>query len=187
MRLSEIADHLTELEGREPDELHIKMRNPLFKALLEGRPGRSRNSPLDYAPQELIRARLLVAMQDVGLSTADLARANMVLNQPDSGIFPRPASMGEPGGLVPSALRSMIRGVRAGEPWHIRVTFVREADGSRNVRVRVDCGDMGIREEEKRAIAAVKLLNVPQTVGYLFIPAADLVAPLLHLIPEAEG
>ena len=76
MRLSEIADRLAALEGLDADEIHIRLRNPLFKGLLQGESGRSRNSPADYPALELIRAHLLMAMFDCGLSTAELAAVN---------------------------------------------------------------------------------------------------------------
>ena len=73
MRLSEIADRLAALEGRDEDEIHIRLRNPLFKGLLRGESGRSRNSPADYPPLELIRAGILLAMSDCGLTTAEMS------------------------------------------------------------------------------------------------------------------
>ncbi len=73
MRLSEIADKLATLEGRDEDEIHIRLRNPMFKGLLRGESGRSHNSPVDYPAFELIRAGILLAMSDCGLTTAEMS------------------------------------------------------------------------------------------------------------------
>lgn len=186
MRLAEIADILTEIDRREPDELHIKLRNPLVKGMMNGVAGRSRNSPQDYPVKELVRARLLLALQDVGLTTTDLARANAVLNDALWNLVPRPASMGELGGVVPNALRCLIKGARAGEPWHLRAEFVRDADGARKVWVRVDCGDMAVRPEAKRVRKAREMLDGSKTMGILFVPASELIEPLLSFLPQ-EG
>lgn len=187
MRLSEIADHLTEIENRESDELHIKLRNPLFKGLMTGTPGRSRNSPQEYQPEELARARLLLALQDVGLNTTDLTPANHALNQPVWAVHPLPASVAELDGLVPSTLRCMIRGARVDEPWHVRVRFVRLPNGGRDVRVRVDCGPMTVGEESKRAQAALNMVDGETTTATLFVDATDLIKPLLRFMPEGEA
>ena len=98
MRLSAIADRLAALEGRDADEIHIKLRNPLLKSLLSGEAGRGRNSPSDFAPEELVRARLLLALADCGLSTADLEQVNVELRKPpsSSGSHPESAADSQP-------------------------------------------------------------------------------------------
>ena len=79
MKLSEIAETLAAPNWPEAEQLHIQMRNPLFKALLQGSPGRTKNSPADYPPEEMIRARLLVSAALCGMTTPELASLNQAL------------------------------------------------------------------------------------------------------------
>jgi len=179
MRLSEIADALAALEGREADEIHIRLRNPLFKSLLAGTEGRTRNSPADYSQEELARARLLLALFECGLSTGDLAKVNDKLNAPPLAgpDHPDSASLAGGGTHYPSGLRSIIRGARAGENWLIRVRFARTNDGARSVNPSIVWEGWAT---EGRDGWAVDMLNGETHLGTLLIPASDLIRPLLE-------
>ncbi len=177
MRLSEIALHLAEIDGRDADELHIRLRNPLFKALLEGTPGRSKNSPADYSHDELIRARLLVAAADWGLTTAQLGKMNDALNRlPAPGAHHAPEAKTEAGYIYPDGLHCIIRGARAGSDWVISLRLTRRG-GVVNLRAIVSLREnLGADEE---AAHMMDLMEGRTYQGTLILPAADLVKPLL--------
>ncbi|MBN2629728.1 MAG: hypothetical protein JXR75_04205 [Rhodobacteraceae bacterium] len=169
MRLSEIADRLAALEGRDADEIHIRLRNPLFKGLLQGESGRSRNSPADYPALELIRARLLMAMFDCGLSTAELALVSDMLN-----------SRYERG----TALQMMAEGTAAGESWIILIRFVRGMQGERIVSPSFikdgsdPLGECSVRELVSDGRWSTQFSGTHMMTSV--VPASDLIRPLLE-------
>jgi hypothetical protein len=169
MRLSEIADRLAALEGRDADEIHIRLRNPLFKGLLQGESGRSRNSPADYPALELIRARLLMAMFDCGLSTAELALVSDMLNTPyEWG----------------TALQMMADGTAAGESWIILIRFVRGMQGERIVSPSFfkdgsdPLGECSVRELVSAGRWSTQFSGTHMMTSV--VPASDLIRPLLE-------
>ncbi|MDO5630530.1 MAG: hypothetical protein Q4G22_01700 [Paracoccus sp. (in: a-proteobacteria)] len=172
MRLSEIADRLAELEGRDADEIHIRLRNPLFKGLLTGEPGRTRNSPADYPFRELIRARLLLAMFDCGLSTAELALVSDMLND-------RYGVTGPGGAAVETnPLNMMTDGTAAGESWFVTIRFVRGMNGERIVTpLFFKDGSASVRDVVSHGGAKATHLMTS------IVPASDLIRPLL---PESS-
>ena len=183
MRLSAIADRLAALEGREADEIHIKLRNPLLKNLLTSEAGRSRNSPAEYAPEEVLRARLLLAMADLHLTTAELEKVNVALNQPPALGIGHPASAKVAGGYsYPSGLLSIIRGARAGEEWLVRFRVTRTSEGQRRVAPLV-CWAEG-QPADTGIGAVLDLLDGETHIGTITIPASDLIRPLLD---DLEG
>ncbi|UFS66271.1 hypothetical protein LO749_17245 [Paracoccus denitrificans] len=172
MRLSEIADRLADLEGRDADEIHIRLRNPLFKGLLQGESGRSRNSPADYPVLELIRARLLMAMFDCGLSTAELALVNEMLN--------------ESHGVSTTTLEAMIEGAAAGEPWIILVRFNMLQGGKRKVTPKffkdsISRQQMGFSTVEE-IVKGGKFSSIFGGTHLMtsVVPASELIRPLLE-------
>lgn len=182
MRLSEIADRLADLEGREADEIHIRLRNPLFKGLLQGQAGRSRTSPADYSAEELVRARLLLAMFDCGLSTAELSTANDALNNiPGKTFTNHPESAKVLGGVqYPNGLKTIIRGTAApfNENWFLRIRFTRTEKGDRDVTAMVLWD--GWDASENRGSKTVDLSRGQLHLGTLLIPASDLIRPFLE-------
>lgn len=178
MRLSEIADRLGNLEGREADEIHIRLRNPLFKGLLQGEAGHSRNSPADYPARELIRARLLMAMFDCGLSTAELSEVNSELNTRFGITDPSGETVARTG------LDLIADGTLSGQSWVIILRFTREA-GQRRLHAAI---------YEDKVDAKLGNLSVGQLVATgrwatefggtclmtSVVPASDLIRPLLE-------
>ena len=171
MRLSDIAEKLSALEGREADEIHIRLRNPLMKALLSGSDGRTRNSPSEYGERELFRARILLALFDCRLSTAELAQVNHKLNSAVENI-PIERS------YYPMALDSIIRGAKEGQRWLLRVRFTRTADGQQRISPWVH--PESVADVQGRAPAALDLYYDETHIGTLSIPASDLLLPLLE-------
>lgn len=165
MRLAEIAARLSELTGRDDARIHAVLRAPAMKPLLRVTPGPTPKSPGDYAPLELLRARLLLAGQGCGLSVPELTHVNRALNK---AIKPQQS------GRVPSRLEALA----AGEDWVIRIRFAEDVDGEREVYV-------GIGPEED-LIDSPRVLAARQeeTLGVLTIPAARLIAPLLPLLAK---
>ena len=169
MRLSEIADRLAALEGRDADEIHIRLRNPMFKGLLRGESGRSRNSPADYPALELIRARLLMVMFDCGLSTAELALVSDMLN-----------TRYERG----TALEMMAEGTAAGESWIILIRFVRGMQGERIVSPLFfkdgsdSLGECSVRELVSDGRWSTQFSGTHMMTSV--VPASELIRPLLE-------
>lgn len=178
MRLSEIADRLAALEGRDADEIHIRLRNPLFKGLLRGESGRSRNSPADYPAMELIRARLLMAMFDCGLSTAELALVGDMLNR-------RIGKSDASGALVETnPLEMMADGTAAGESWIILIRFVRGMQGERIVSPSFfkdgsdPLGECTVRELVSDGRWSTQFSGTHMMTSV--VPASELIRPLLE-------
>lgn len=178
MKLSEIAARLAEVDNRKGDDLHVRLRNPLFKSLLQGEPGRAKNSPADYPRDEMIRARLLVAASDCGMTTEELAKMNEALNKPPApGVHHAPESKMEGGGYHNlSGLHSIIRGARAGTDWAVSLRFTLSG-GTRDVHPIVSLR-ANVSEDEE-AGRAMDMLEGRTHVGTLTLPASDLVKPLL--------
>jgi len=176
MRLSAIAEKIARIDGVDPDETHARLRNPMFKSLLVSEPGRTRNSPASYEPQEVLRARLLLACADCGLSTSELEIVNRALTEPPIHDASHPPSAAGKG--YGSGLHCIVRGTEAGEGWSLRIRFARQNDGKRRASANVFWE--GWTTADKRASRAVDLLNVETHIGTLEIPASDLVAPLLE-------
>lgn len=178
MRLSEIADRLGNLEGREADEIHIRLRNPLFKGLLQGEAGHSRNSPADYPARELIRARLLMAMFDCGLSTAELSEVNSELNGERGQIEPSGKIYGKTG------LDLIADGTLAGESWIILLRFTREF-GQRRLHAAIyedkhdaKLGKLSVAEVVSTGRSATEFGGTHLMTSV--VPASDLIRPLLE-------
>lgn len=173
MRLTEIAARLSEATGRDGAKIHLALRAPAMKSLLRFTPGPTRKSPGDYAPIELVRARLLLAGQACGLTVPELARVNDELNK---NITPQKA------GLVPSNLAELA----SGADWIIRIRYVESITGERDVYVNIGSEvDLPTGNDAgTRASRTLHLINGTTELGYLVIPAAALIAPLL---PLAEG
>lgn len=172
MRLSDIAEKLSALEGREADEIHIRLRNPLMKALLSGSDGRTRNSPTEYGERELFRARILLALFDCRLSTAELKEVNHKLNSAVENI---PIDRD----YYPMALDSIIRGAKEGQRWLLRVRFTRTADGQQRIAPWVHPESVP-DVHHRRASAALDSYYDETHIGTLSIPVSDLLLPLLE-------
>ncbi|MBR9840399.1 MAG: hypothetical protein GYB50_21275 [Rhodobacteraceae bacterium] len=189
MRLAEIATKLASFEAMEGDALHNVLRGPAIKVLFAAQPGRGRTSAAEYAPEEIARARLLLAARDCGLTGPELANFNNALNQPPSapGNAPDSAKVAGGGSNYPTGLRTVIRGARAGEEWYLRVRFTLTADGARRVAVSVEWEGWEVSlQPTNRATAALDEYYSEIPRGLLIIPASDLIRPLLDLIPEGE-
>ncbi|PTR09680.1 hypothetical protein LV780_17050 [Cereibacter azotoformans] len=171
MRLAEIAARLSELTGRDDAKIHAVLRAPAMKPLLRVSPGPTPKSPGDYAPLELLRARLLLAGQGCGLSVAELARVNVALNK---AIPPKE------GGRVPTHLEALA----AGEEWIVRVRFNEDMAGERQAYVTIGPEAELTDKVSERAHAAQRGLDHETELGVLVIPAHRLVAPLLPLLTE---
>jgi hypothetical protein len=180
MRLSEIAYRLAALEGRDADEIHIRLRNPLFKGLLQGEGGRSRNSPSDYPESELIRARLLMAMFECGLSTIELAMVNGMLNSH----YGKTDAKGDLIEVTP--LQMMIDGTIAGESWIISIRFMRgKMNGERIVEPSFfkddkadSMGECTVRELISVGRGTQQFTGTHMMTSV--VPASDLIRPLLE-------
>lgn len=173
MRLTEIAARLSEATGRDDAKIHIALRAPAMKALLQFTPGPTPKSPGDYAPIELVRARLLLAGQACGLSVTELERVNHRLNE---NITPKKA------GMVPTHLAELAKGA----DWIIRIRYAEGEAGERHAYVGIG-PEEDLPVGETRASRTLHMINATTELGYLTIPAATLIKPLLSLIPKAEG
>lgn len=184
MRLAQIATILAPHENSNPDTLQSVLRGPLLLTLFESEPGKGRTSPSEYQPQEIARARLLLAARDCGLSGTELGFVNTALNQP-------PAFMGQhsdwakQGGTMvyPPALRSIIRGTQAGETWIIQIRFTRGSDGQRHIKPTIFCLE---NDTASNRGASVDLLNNETQLGTLVCPASDLIRPILAYLGKPE-
>lgn len=178
MRLSDIAARIAASDGAPADEYLTRLRNPTFKALLGGEPGRGRTSPAEYGETEMARARLLLAAQEVGLTAPDLAEINAAMNGPVTSPGTHPESARTKGGWsYPSALAAIIRGARAGEEWILTVRVTRTTDGTRRVSPWIHWA--GWPHEEGRAQRTLDMLHGERRLATLTIPASALLAPLL--------
>lgn len=171
MRLAEIAARLSEITGRDDEKIHVALRSPAMKSLFRVTPGPTLKSPGDYAPAELIRARILLAAQSCGLTASELPGVNNELN---AAITPKK------GGRVPSHLDELADGA----DWIIRIRYVEDMDGERHTHVAIGAeGELLVRSDsEARAHAARNSSDHTTDTGVLIIPAADLIAPLLPLL-----
>ena len=184
MRLAQISTILAPHENSNPDTLQGVLRGPLLLTLFESKPGKGRTSPSEYEPQEIARARLLLAARDCGLSGTELAFVNAALNQP-------PAFMGKHSGwakqggaiVYPSALQSIIRGTQADENWIIRIRFTRGSDGQRHIKPTIYCPANDTASDRG---ASVDLLNNETHLGTLVCPASDLIRPILAYLGQPE-
>lgn len=179
MRLAEIAEILAPHEHTTPDALHGVLRAPGILVLMEAQPGRGRTSPADFLPEEIARARLLLAARECGLTGADLGRFNAALNQPPSSGMGHPASAKTEGGYsYPSGLLSIIRGTRAGEEWLVSFRRVRNSEGQRRVLPLVFWA--GGQPADTGFVSGFLDLRHGEThLGTLYCPASELVRPLL--------
>lgn len=178
MRLSEIADRLGALEGREADEIHIRLRNPLFKGLLQGEAGRSRNSPADYPKRELIRARLLMVMFDCGLSTAELSEVNSEMNAKWGSTDPSGKT------IATAKLDLVADGTLTGESWVILLRFTRQF-GKRRLNVKIyndedhaKLGKLSVSEIVSMGRGATDFGGTHLMTSV--VPASELIRPLLE-------
>lgn len=177
MRLSDITARLAELDNRDAEALHARFHNPRLRGLLEGTPGRGKTSPADYPFAELIRARLLVAASDCGMSTDELAKMNEALNKPPApGARHAPEAKTEGAYINPNGLHSIIRGASAGSDWVVTLRFTL-SNGARDVHPIVSLRENLASDED--AGRAMDLLEGRIHVGTLTLPASDLVKPLL--------
>ena len=178
MRLSEIADRLGSLEGQEADEIHIRLRNPLFKGMLQGESGRSRNSPADYPARELIRARLLMAMFDCGLSTTELSEVNSELNSERGFTGPSGETIARTG------LDLISDGTAAGQSWVIFLRFTR-MKGQRWLHAAIyedkddaKFGKLDVTQLVSKGRSATEFGGTHLMTSV--VPASDLIRPLLE-------
>ncbi|WP_333683079.1 hypothetical protein [Pontibaca methylaminivorans] len=173
MRLSEIAAYLSKLTGRDEAKIHIALRSPAMKSLFRREPGPTPKSPDDYAPIELVRARLLLAGQSCGLTVTELGHVSDALNK---AITPKQ------GGRVPSHLEELV----SARDWVIRVRYTEDAEGERHAFVAIgpESELLARTDDERRAHEALNALDHTTDVGHLIIPASDLIAPLLPLLAE---
>ena len=173
MRLTEIAARLSEVTGRDDAKIHIALRSPAMKSLLRFTPGPTSKSPGDYEPLELVRARLLLAGQACGLTVSELERVNYALNR---NITPKKA------GMVPSNLEELA----SGADWIIRIRYVEDIAGERDVYVQIgpEAELPAGNNAATRVSRALNSIHGTTDLGYLTIPAATLIAPLLHLMAE---
>lgn len=173
MRLSTIAERISHLDGVDPDEIHARLRNPLMKALLKSEPGRTKNSPAEFGAKEVLRARLLLACADCGLSTSELEIVNRALNEPPIHTPSHPPSARGRG--YGPGLDCIARGAAEGEDWTLRIRFARR-EGKRRATANVMWA--GWQADDRTASRAVDLRYSESEIGVLTVPASDLIAPL---------
>lgn len=192
--LSEIADRIAELEGRDAIRVHAQLRNPAVRKLLQPiAADRGRTTAVRYPAEELIRARIATVLIDIGHDAATIADALSPLDrQVQAGFigealtWPDSFAVRNEGGKVvawesPFGLGSMIRGVRQDEAWELRVRFVRNHMGDRVVK-----SYLALSHWDRDDAETLDLIDqsMRQThLGDLTVPLAPLVAPLLAEIP----
>lgn len=177
MRLSDIAARLAEIDNRDAETLHARFHNPRLRSLLQGVPGRGKTSPADYPSEEMIRAHLLIAAIDCGMSTEEVTRMNEALNKPPAPGAAHAPSAQVGGALInPDGLHSIIRGAKHGEDWVISLRFTFR-NGTRDVHPIVSLRANLVGDEEAARMMDLTEGRTPK--GTLTLPAADLVKPLL--------
>lgn len=194
LTLSEIASRIAELEGRDAIRVHAQLRNPAIRQLLTPIEGdRGRTTAIRFGPAELIRARIATVLIDIGHDAATIDDALSPLDrQIDPNVvgdrveWPKSFDVKDEAGNVvahasPRGLASIIRGVRQGEVWELRVRFVRNHRGDREVRARLALAHWAA--DDGRARQALDLMHAHTHLGDLTVPLAPLIAPLLSEIP----
>lgn len=169
MRLSEIAEILAPHELMTAEAMQNILRGPGILSLLTSQPGRGRTSPAEFLPEEVARARLLLAARECGLSGSDLGKINETLNAPPAPALPHAPSARIEGGIHhPSGLLSIVRGTKAGEDWKIQVRVLMTYEGHRKVTAEVFWSGADMSESGASTL-----------LGRITIPASDLIRPLL--------
>ncbi|MDT8858026.1 hypothetical protein RNZ50_23940 [Paracoccaceae bacterium Fryx2] len=182
--LKDIAERIAPLDYRDPAELHIQLRNPKVKALLvPSTVGAGQTAAVKYEAREAIRARLLLALLDIGLSSEELQGVNAELSALNplkvkgfvGGVMTAPPSCAKGYGV---GLANLIRGTEAGESWVLRLRYVRTVDGARRISTRIMWAEWDDREG--RGTKALDLLHAETHLGTLDVPASDLIRPLVR-------
>lgn len=185
--LKKIAAIIAELDSRDPVTLHAQLRNPLVKALLQPIANdRGRGSAAKFEPRELIRARLLLGLFDIGLTSKELANVNEALSETSArqlqgtvrGAVTSPESAKIDGQIVyhGEVLNTLIRGARADENWDIQIRFTRTSSGERRVSPWVKWSEW---EQDRVTGDLIDLQRNETHLGTLTVPASSLIRPLI--------
>lgn len=189
--LSEMADRIAELEGRDSIRVHAQLRNPAIKKLLQPvAADRGRTTAARYSPEELIRARIATVLIDIGHDAATIAEALAPLDQHvhpgfqgDKLNHPESFARTDESGKVTAyhglfGLHSAIRGVRShDEQWELRVRFVRKHGGERAVLSHLALASWD--RDDADTLTIIDMTFGHTHLGDLTVPLAPLIAPLL--------
>ncbi|WP_298095971.1 hypothetical protein [Brevundimonas sp.] len=196
--LSEIANRIAQLEGRDAARVHAQLRNPAIRVLLKPiDKDRGKTTAVMFPREELIRARIASVLIDIGHDAATIAEALSPLDReirppylgtttpwPDS--FATRGENGEVLGFTsPPALPAVIRGVRQGEIWELRVRFTRNHSGHRVVTSDLALGQW-VRDDDD-TLEKLDQSFEHTRLAELTIPLTPLIKPLLSELPEPEA
>ncbi|WP_408593129.1 hypothetical protein ACIPCF_02120 [Paracoccus marcusii] len=190
LTLKQIAAKIAPLDGREAADVHSKLRNPqIYRLLTPAHAGPGRTSAAYYAENELIRARIIVALLDLNFLSAEVEEVSLALDYRTEPGFvgeviknpPSAEVLGGKGYHYRTGLDSIIRGALAGEDWRIRVTITRSESGERKIRAHVAWHAW---QESIRASRASASARHETLMGKMEIYASGLIAPLL---PPMKG
>lgn len=186
--LSYIAELIAAADNREPGGVHLQLRNPRVRTMLEPieRPGRAATAAHRYREKELARARIFVALLDFGLDHRALETVNRALTRqtelgygPDSHVL-HPEWARSPGGgghNYGDALDSLMKAARAEDDWIITVRFTRDEKGERIATPSIGSAR---RFKSERADRLRDLSQSETYLGHLSIPAAELIRGVLE-------
>ena len=192
--LSEMADRIAALDGRDATRVHAQLRNPSIKQLLQPiAADRGKTTAVTFSAVEVIRARLATVLIDIGHDAATVASALAPLDRTvrpgfrgDEIIYPESFKVPDQASLHGlSGLDAAVRGVRShDEEWELRIQFTRPHGGDREVRAHLAVASWDRDDAQAREMLADSYGCTH--LGDLTIPLNPLIAPLLSEIATED-
>lgn len=138
--LTELAERLATLSGRDTEAVYNQLRNPTVKRALRPLSGDGRRTlATRYGDESVVAVMVVWRLAEIGLDASvgeDVADA--LFKVIDSGGDAPPSALEREGYVVyPSALESARRGVSKGEAWELRIELRQSESGRRQARVKV--------------------------------------------------
>lgn len=177
LTISEIAERIAALDGREVEGVRNQLKNPNLRAFMRAAPRTGGKTTADrFAHIEAMRARVLLAAIDVGLDARELAPINEALNGHFLGVVPK-ALTSEDGTNPSTVLGLAAASASAQVPMYLQVRFLRRQHAQREIRVSAQFHPIG----DPKAAEVLKLredLDGYTQLGVLLLPVSDLLRPL---------
>lgn len=180
LTLTELVSKIAAADSRDRDQVHTQIRNPAIRTHLVPLPGeRGRTTAITYGEVEVARARIFLALMDIGYDARLIASVAEALRKPPVLWGPHPASARVGASFFyPSALETAVRGVAQGEKWDLRMRFARDSSGQRDVQVYV-LWDGWAAEIDESDGALVDHFYGHTLLGEFRFPLTPLIGPLL--------
>lgn len=176
--LTELAERLAALSGRDTDAVYNQLRNPTVKRALRPLNGDGRRTlATRYGDESAVAVLVIWRLAEIGLDASvgeDVADA--LFRVIDIGGDHPPSAQYAGGTHYLSGLDSALRGVACGEAWELRLELRQSEAGRRQTRVKIAWAEWPHYQYdwsiETSGIAGGRIL------GELTIPLNPIIAPL---------